>query len=343
MPQAPASPVRGRDQNSRQESDLPADRTANFARNLSIPPNGNSGPGVVEGVGPEAFRIAKTAENTGLDAAVRPESVDRRPWVDRPEIPVGTSSASRVSAMDFHRPTVPVPTPPSDRPESAAAALVASPFREGSESPGPKSIEPKPFEANSSWQPQVVPVAEATPASASPASPEASASRQVNQRLQDLLTGEAVLFQRLRNGSMTAVLRPEPGSELRVELRRRQGGVEIRATVERGDSRAIADGWQELQQQLRGQGIVLHALERPTERESAPPTQRNLSDPGGDRSSQSGGRGRQQGSAETADSSWTRGQSGSGEPAGSADATAARTSGPARSSSSSQRLLESWA
>jgi len=119
---------------------------------------------------------------------------------------------------------------------------------------------------------------EPTPMVVAAASPELPVPK-MSARLQELLSGELVLLQRLRTGSMTAVLRPDPGSELRVELRRRQGTIEIRATVERGDSRAISEGWPELQQQLRGQGIHLHSLER----EPIAPSQRgstgNADDP----------------------------------------------------------------
>lgn len=153
-------------------------------------------------------------------------------------------------------------------------------------------------------------------------------------RLQELITGEAMLLQRIRSGSMTAVLRPDPSSELRVELRRRTGGIEIRATVERGDSQAIAEGWAGLQQQLRGQGINL----LPLEREPSASISRNVSEPGGERpSSQSGGRGRnQQPPQET--SPWVRSQGGS---------PSTRASGTGSSAPSTvdprRRLLESWA
>ena len=109
-------------------------------------------------------------------------------------------------------------------------------------------------------------------------------------RLSDQLSGEVVLLQRLRTASMTAVLRPDAGSELRVDLRRREGRVEIRATLERGDAQAIAEGWPELQQQLRAQGIHLLPLERETNLDSS----KASSDPADERSAHSGGRGRNQ-------------------------------------------------
>lgn len=125
-----------------------------------------------------------------------------------------------------------------------------------------------------------------------PELPEAVAPPQARSvaRLSDQLSGEVVLLQRLRTASMTAVLRPDAGSELRVDLRRREGRVEIRATLERGDAQAIAEGWPELQQQLRAQGIHLLPLERETNLNSS----KASSDPADERSAHSGGRGRNQ-------------------------------------------------
>ena len=125
-----------------------------------------------------------------------------------------------------------------------------------------------------------------------PELPEAIALPQARSvaRLSDQLSGEVVLLQRLRTASMTAVLRPDAGSELRVDLRRREGRVEIRATLERGDAQAIAEGWPELQQQLRAQGIHLLPLERETNLNSS----KASSDPADERSAHSGGRGRNQ-------------------------------------------------
>jgi hypothetical protein len=164
---------------------------------------------------------------------------------------------------------------------------------------------------------------------------EVPASRTTASRLQDLISGEVVLLQRLRTGSMTAVLRPDPSSELRVELRRRQGSIEIRATVERGDARMIAEGWSELQQQLRGQGIQLLSLER----DPAPPPAQGGPETSGDRSFQSGGRGRHP--HPTPDS----GLRGDG-PTDASSSSSRASSGKAHVPSSARpphRLLESWA
>ena len=152
-------------------------------------------------------------------------------------------------------------------------------------------------------------------------------------RLSDQLSGEVVLLQRLRTASMTAVLRPDAGSELRVELRRRDGRVEIRATLERGDAQAIAEGWPELQLQLRAQGV--HLL--PLEREGTPDSSKAFSDPDGERSAQSGGRGRNQHLAQDS------GPGMGGEAGQKARSHPARSASPAALKPAHRPLLESWA
>jgi len=152
-------------------------------------------------------------------------------------------------------------------------------------------------------------------------------------RLSDQLSGEVVLLQRLRTASMTAVLRPDAGSELRVDLRRREGRVEIRATLERGDAQAIAEGWPELQQQLRAQGIHLLPLEREINLDSS----KASSDPADERSAHSGGRGRNQQPAQDP-------APGLGGEAGQKTRSNTAHSAPSVPSKPDHRhLLESWA
>ena len=157
-------------------------------------------------------------------------------------------------------------------------------------------------------------------------------------RLSDQLSGEVVLLQRLRNASMTAVLRPDAGSELRVELRRRDGRVEIRATLERGDAQAIAEGWPELQQQLRTQGV--HLL--PLEREGSADSSKASSDPADERSAHSGGRGRNQQPAQdlAPEMGGEAGQKARSHQARSAQPAALK---PAALKPAHRPLLESWA
>jgi hypothetical protein len=169
-----------------------------------------------------------------------------------------------------------------------------------------------------------------------PETPQLPQARSIS-RLADQLSGEVVLMQRLRSGVMTAVLKPDAHSELRVDLRRREGRLEIRATMERGDSQAISEGWSELQQQLRAQGVHLLPLERPS---SPPPTSRDSADSAGERSANSGGRGKnQQTPQETHNgTSWGRGET--GQPMRPASTRSANASAK---KPDHRHLLESWA
>jgi hypothetical protein len=155
-------------------------------------------------------------------------------------------------------------------------------------------------------------------------------------RLADQLSGEVVLMQRLRSGAMTAVLKPDAHSELRVDLRRREGRLEIRAIMERGDSQAISEGWPELQQQLRSQGVHLLPLERP----SSPTTSRDSADLAGERPANSGSRGKNpQTPQETPDgNSWSRGEA--GQPL---RERATRSATVSAKKANHRHLLESWA
>ena len=169
-----------------------------------------------------------------------------------------------------------------------------------------------------------------------PETPQLPQARSLS-RLADQLSGEVVLMQRLRSGVMTAVLKPDAHSELRVDLRRREGRLEIRATMERGDSQAISEGWSELQQQLRAQGVHLLPLERPS---SPPPPSRDSADSAGERSANSGSRGKnQQTPQETHDgTSWGRGET--GQPMRPAST---RSANPSAKKPDHRHLLESWA
>lgn len=89
-------------------------------------------------------------------------------------------------------------------------------------------------------------------------SPAASAPRV--DRFAELVTTEATILRQFRPGVLTAVVRPDPASELRIELRLHRGQVEARATLDRGDSEAYQAAWGELQAHLRTQGIELQPL-----------------------------------------------------------------------------------
>jgi hypothetical protein len=313
------------DQSTARETDLPAEWSANLARVIPSPEGVPMASPKIDVPGFRASGIDETPGKQGVSPVVPSLRDDPSGQEGRRGNGAGTPSATQAPAMDLPRPTALATTPASERSDGAVPSHAARTDAAGN------VMGSRLHETASAGLIQAVRPAE--PGPATPA-PEPSGSRTSIQRLQELFTGEVALFQRLRNGSMTAVLRPEPGSELRVELRRRQGAMEIRATVERGDTRAIAEGWSELQQQFRGQGIVLHPLER----EPAASAQRGAPDASGDRPSNPGGRGRQQGPAQDT-AGFPDGQQKPGAPSSSSSGARPQAS----SRGSSRRLLESWA
>lgn len=301
--------------------ELPPVDAANIASGAPAMATQRLGP---EPVTPQAARgsfLDQTLEKRGFSADSTPARREGSSGPDRAIESAGTTSATRRPAMETHLATTSTPDAVPPRTDSAglppeSGTAVAATGSTGSalilQPPNQPAVESKGF----------------------PLTVEAAASRP-GARLQELLSGEVVLLHRLQTASMTAVLRPEPGSELRVELRRRQGAIEIRATVERGDSRALSEGWPELQQQMRAQGIHLHSLERDPASEAS----RNGPGLADDRSSQTGGRGRNQQPAKDADG-WPRGRS---ETTAMSDPVPSRPSGPSTAQRQQRRLLESWA
>jgi hypothetical protein len=84
-------------------------------------------------------------------------------------------------------------------------------------------------------------------------------------RFAELISTEANILRQFRPGVLSAVVRPDAHSELRIELRLHRGQAEVRASLERGDLEAFKAGWPELQSNLLAQGIALLPLnEAPT-------------------------------------------------------------------------------
>ncbi|HAM73195.1 MAG TPA: hypothetical protein DCM86_16285 [Verrucomicrobiales bacterium] len=61
--------------------------------------------------------------------------------------------------------------------------------------------------------------------------------------------------------SMSVVLRPDSSTELAVQIRSTDGGMEVHVRVERGDSSALQSGWPALQHTLFQHGIRLAGLD----------------------------------------------------------------------------------
>ncbi len=128
---------------------------------------------------------------------------------------------------------------------TGSAVEVASDFPQPQipQEPSVKRFDPAPSEAGST---------------ATPSAPRLD-------RFAELISTEANILRQFRPGVLSAVVRPDAHSELRIELRLHRGQAEVRASLERGDLEAFKAGWPELQSNLLAQGIALLPLnEAPT-------------------------------------------------------------------------------
>jgi hypothetical protein len=79
--------------------------------------------------------------------------------------------------------------------------------------------------------------------------------------LRDEIQMRAVEVRTQDLSSMTVVLRPDPSTELAIQLRSSGDRVEVHVRVERGDSTALQGQWTALQESLSHRGVSLSALE----------------------------------------------------------------------------------
>jgi hypothetical protein len=81
------------------------------------------------------------------------------------------------------------------------------------------------------------------------------------ERTHDLVALHAVRLKESGSDTMRIVLEPGDGTNLSLELRRQNGGIEAQAMLHRGDFRYLSSHWAELQQRLEPRGVHLAALE----------------------------------------------------------------------------------
>ena len=80
------------------------------------------------------------------------------------------------------------------------------------------------------------------------------------ERTHDLVALHALRLVESKSDSMSVVIKPGAGTELSLELRHRNGGVEAEAILQRGDYQLLNAHWPELQQKLELRGIKLGPL-----------------------------------------------------------------------------------
>ncbi len=84
----------------------------------------------------------------------------------------------------------------------------------------------------------------------------------VLERTEHLISTHLLRFKELAADSVSAVLRPDPQTELLLKVSFREGRVEAQAQLQTGDYTALSSQWQELQQKLAAQGVRLTSLAR---------------------------------------------------------------------------------
>jgi hypothetical protein len=80
------------------------------------------------------------------------------------------------------------------------------------------------------------------------------------ERTHELVSINALRMVESKADAVSVVIKPGAGTELSLELRHRNGSVEMAATLQRGDFQLMNQHWPELQQKLEQRGIKLSAL-----------------------------------------------------------------------------------
>ncbi|HEY1790755.1 MAG TPA: hypothetical protein VGJ73_21585 [Verrucomicrobiae bacterium] len=80
------------------------------------------------------------------------------------------------------------------------------------------------------------------------------------ERMQEMVTLNAVRLSDSGNNLMQVVIKPDSGTQLSLELRQHGGSVEVQAVLQQGDFHQLNQQWPELQQRLGQRGIQLAPL-----------------------------------------------------------------------------------
>jgi len=88
----------------------------------------------------------------------------------------------------------------------------------------------------------------------------ADARMRAVERTHDMMALHSMRIVESKMDSLSVVIKPAVGTELSLELRQRNGGVEAQATLTRGDHQFLSDHWSELQQRLEQRGVKLAPL-----------------------------------------------------------------------------------
>jgi hypothetical protein len=79
-------------------------------------------------------------------------------------------------------------------------------------------------------------------------------------RTQEMVVQHALRLNGASGDTLQVVIKPGAGTQLSLELRQHNGGVEVQATLQHGDFNHLNQSWPDLQQRLEQRGIRLAAL-----------------------------------------------------------------------------------
>jgi hypothetical protein len=178
------------------------------------------------------------------------------------EDPAGTGAAKIHGQMSYaEKIDKPVGDTEQFLPPATFSADLARKFAAGKRQEGTVEgsavIPPATTTANSSFGSEAIMDAPWATAEAVPG------SRVAAQTL-ELVTEQAVRLQNLKADSLSLVLRPDSQTELYLELRMRDGQIDVRAQLHRGDFDVLNSHWSDLQSKLGQQGVRLAALTQDT-------------------------------------------------------------------------------
>jgi len=80
------------------------------------------------------------------------------------------------------------------------------------------------------------------------------------ERTHELVALHAMRLNETGASSLQLVIKPGAGTQLSLELRQRENGIEAQAVLQQGDFKHLNQHWPELQQRLEQRGIKLASL-----------------------------------------------------------------------------------
>jgi hypothetical protein len=132
----------------------------------------------------------------------------------------------------------------------------------------PRSISPKSVDAGVEWLPNGLPVSfvrlslDADVAPVQGADPVRQLDRiEAAERVKAVVSHEVEVLKSAGAGSLAVMLRPDPETELFVQITRTGDGFDAFVRVEKGDSADLRQGWERLQASLAGQQVRLLPLQ----------------------------------------------------------------------------------